>query len=61
MYMGTLSKGVPNPSAFMMLEKNVTSFIANAVVTSSACMVDCAVSPCNLNLKLTGPFERNAR
>ena len=60
MYTGTLSKRVPNPSSFIILEQNTASFIVKAAATSSASMVDCAVSPCNPTLKLTGPFERNA-
>ena len=60
MYTCTLSKRVPNPSSFNILEQNTASFIVKAAATSSASMVDCAVSPCNPALKLTGPFERNA-
>ena len=58
---GALSKRLPNPNSFMILEQNIASFIIKAASTSSASMVDFAVSPCNPTLKLTGPSERNAR
>ena len=58
MYTGTLAKRVPNPSSFIILEQNTVSFIVKAAATSSASMVDCAVSPCNPPLKLTGPSEK---
>ena len=58
---GTLPKSMPNPSFSIILKKKIVSFIVNAIATSSTSMVDCAVSPCSSNLKLTGPFERNAR
>ena len=57
-YTGTLSKCVPNPSSFILLEQNTASFIASAAATSSAPIVNCAVSPCSPTLKLTGAFAR---
>ena len=60
MFTGTLLEYVLNASSFIMFEKNTTCFIANTVATSSASMVDCAVSPCIPNLKLTRLFEKHA-
>ena len=56
MYSGTLSKRVLNPSSFIMLKKHTASFIASAAATSSASIVNYAVSPCSPTLKLTGVF-----
>ena len=39
MYTGTLSKRVPNPSSFIILEQNTVSFIVKAAATSSASVV----------------------
>ena len=52
---GTLPKFSPKPSPDIMLEQNTaSSFIARAVATSSASIVDCTVSPCSLTLKMVG-------
>lgn len=45
----------------IMFKLSTASFIASAVATSSAFIIDCAVSPCNSTLKLTGAFERKTR
>ena len=55
-YSVALSKRVPNPSSFIMLEQNSASFIAGAAATSSASIVNYAVNPCSPTLKLTGAF-----
>ena len=54
MYSGTLPKLSSKPSSNIMSEKNTASFIVRATVTSSASIVDCAVSPCNPTSKLIG-------
>ena len=51
MYTGTLSKRVPNPSSFIILEQNTVSFIVKAAAKSSASMVDWAVSPLQPHLE----------
>ena len=61
MYIGTLSKRVPNPSSFIILEQNTISFNVKAAATSSTSMVGCAASPSNFTLKLAEPSERNVR
>ena len=60
-YNGTLSKRVSNPSSFIMLEQNTASSIVSAAATSSASIVDCAVSPCSPTLKLIGALARKTR
>ena len=55
---GTLSKRVPNPSSFIMLEQNTPSFIASAAATTSASIVACAVNPSSPPLKPTEAFAR---
>ena len=40
------------PNSNTMLEQNTAFFIARAVATSSASIVDCAVSPCSATFKL---------
>ena len=51
----TLPKLLSKPSSNIMLEQNTASpFIDRAAPTSSASIVDCAVSSCNLTLKMIG-------
>ena len=54
MYSGTLPKLSSKPCSHIMLEQDTTFFIVRAAATSSACIVDCAVSPCSPTLKLIG-------
>ena len=49
---------MPNPSSYVMLEQNTASFIASAAATSSASIVDCAVSLCSPTFTLTEAFAR---
>ena len=54
-YSGTLSGLSSKPSSNIILEKNTAfSFVVRATVTSSASIVDCAVSPCSPTLKMIG-------
>ena len=48
---GTLSKRVPNPSSFIIVEQNIASFTISAVATSS-------VSFCSPTLKLIRALAR---
>lgn len=54
-------KYMPNPSSLIMFEQNTTSFIVSAAPTSSASIVDCAVSPRSPTLQLTEAFERKSK
>ena len=52
---GSLPKLSPKPSPDIVSEQNTaSSFIARAAATSSASIVDCAVSPCSPTLKMVG-------
>ena len=53
-YSGTLPKLSSKSSSNIMLEDNTTSFIVRDAATSSASIVNCAVSPCSPTLKLIG-------
>ena len=52
---GTLPKLLLKLSPDIVLEQNTaSSFIAKAAATSSASIVDCAISPCSPILKMVG-------
>ena len=57
-YNGTLPKLSLKPSSNIMLEKNTASSIVRAIATSSASIVDFAVSPCTPALKLIGALAK---
>ena len=53
-YSGALPKLSSKPISNIMLERNTASFIVRASATSSASIVDCAVSPRSPSSKLIG-------
>ena len=56
-----LSKRVPNPSSFIILEQNIASFLVSVAATSFASIVYCAIRPCRPTLKLIGALARKTR